>query len=259
MPWVETESLSFTARHDEVDTSCAQRILDALEDRRMRLEDDFENAPGDVTVVIHDNPAALSLAQPLIPLARWSSTPSARRYVAGWTMSRELHLLDDDWMARRAAGPDSLEALRGTAERLYTQLVIAANNPKLPPPWGPRHLATYYRWAWLVEGAAQHFAGQSSLFRPAVINRLREGERPSFPPSIRDALVLGGTVFDLLDRNEGREACVVLVSRLRKDGTEGNLETSFKARFREIEAAWRDHLAEMVGQPDPVTVERIDY
>ena len=259
MAWVETESLSFVARHDEADTACAQRILDGLEDRRLRLEDDFESAPGNVTVIIHDNPATLSLAQPLIPLARWSSAPAARRYVAGWTMTRELHVLDDDWMARRAAGPDSLEALRGTAERLYSQLSIASINSRLPPPWGPRHLTTYYRWAWLIEGAAQHFAGQSALFRPAVINRLREGERPSFPPSIRDSLVLGGTIFDLLDRNEGREACVALVSRLRKDGAAGNLELAFKARFRDIEAAWRDHLADIAGQPEQAARVRPDY
>lgn len=259
MPWVETQSLGFVARHDEADTTCAQRIIDALEDRRMRLEDVFGSAPGNVTVVIHDNPATLSLAQPLIPLARWSSAPSARRYVAGWTMAREIHLLDDDWVARRAAGPDSLEALRGTAERLYAQLAIAAINDQLPPPWGPRHLFTYYRWAWLIEGAAQHFAGQSALFKPAVINRLREGDRPSFPPSVRDALVLGGTVFDLLDRNEGREACVALVSRLRKDGPEGNLEMAFKARVRDVEAAWRDHLAEIAGQPEQAASSRPDY
>ena len=43
-------------------------------------------------------------------------------------MATELHVLNDAHMERRAAGDDSLEALRGTAERLYAQLVIAANN-----------------------------------------------------------------------------------------------------------------------------------
>ena len=36
-------------------------------------------------------------------------------------MSTELHVLNDFHMERRAAGDDSYEALRGTAERLYAQ------------------------------------------------------------------------------------------------------------------------------------------
>ena len=56
--------------------------------------------------------------------------------------------------------------------------------------WTPRRFLTYLRWAWLFEGAAQYFSGQVSLYRPAVITRLREGERPRFPPSRRDAILL---------------------------------------------------------------------
>ncbi len=44
--WVETESLSFTARHEEADEDSAQRTLDALEDLRLKLEDRFDDAPG---------------------------------------------------------------------------------------------------------------------------------------------------------------------------------------------------------------------
>ena len=64
MSWVQTESLSFAARHENVDEPSAQRILDGLEDLRLRLEDRFETAPGNVTVVLHDNPARL-LGQPM--------------------------------------------------------------------------------------------------------------------------------------------------------------------------------------------------
>ena len=55
-------------------------------------------------------------------------------------MATELHVLNDAYMERRAAGEDSREALRGTAERLYAQLVVASNNPQLPPSWAPRPL-----------------------------------------------------------------------------------------------------------------------
>jgi hypothetical protein len=112
--------------------------------------------------------------------------------------------------------------------------------------WTPRHFITYLRWAWLIEGAAQYFSGQTSLYRAAVITRLREGDRSSFPPTRRDALILGGTVFDLLDRTAGPDACVRMASRLHRQGPQGNLELAFEARMREIERAWRTHLDEIL-------------
>ncbi len=221
-------------------------MLDALEDLRLRLEDRFDAVPGDVTVILHDNPVWLSFAHPLLPAVRWSAAPAARRYLAGWPMDGEIHTLNDSWMERRSAGEDSLRALRGTAERMYCQIVLAANNTALPPMWTPRHFITYLRWAWLIEGAAQYFAGQTSYYRAAVITRLREGDRPAFPPSRRDALILGGTIFDLLDRHAGPDACVRMASRLHRLGARGNLELAFEARMRDIERAWRMHLDEIL-------------
>src|SRR3954447_18061632 len=234
MAWVETESLSFIARHESEDEADAQRILDALEDLRLHLEDRFEEAPGEITVVIHPNPGWLAAAHPFLPAARWAAAPSGRRYLAGWAMATELHVLNDEHADRRAAGEDSRRALRGTAERLYVQVVLGTSNPLLPPPWGPRRFGRYLRWAWLVEGGAQYFSGQVPLFRAAVIRRLREGKSPSFPPSPRDAMILGGTVFDLLDREVGRSSCELLVSRLNKRGAAGNLELAFDAPMAEI-------------------------
>jgi hypothetical protein len=246
MTWIETDSLSFTARHDDADLACAHRVLDSLEELRLRLEDRFDEVPGDVTVILHDNPAWLSAAHPLLPAVRWSAAPAARRYLAGWPMAGEIHTLNDDWMDRRSAGEDSLRALRGTAERMYTQIVLAANNEQLPPMWTPRRFFTYLHWAWMIEGAAQYFTGQVPLFRAAVITRLREGDRPVFPPNRRDALILGGTVFDLLDRHAGPDACARVASRLHREGPRGNLELAFEASMGEIERAWRMHLDEIL-------------
>jgi hypothetical protein len=241
---VQTDSLSFKARHDTGDAAYAERTLDRLEDLRLRLEERFERVPGGVTVVIHTNPAWLTMAHPFLPAARWSAAPAGRRYLAGWPMAGELHVLNDRHMDRRAAGEDSREALRGTPERLYAQLVLASNNPALPPSWTPRRFGRYLRWAWLVEGGAQYFARQAGLYRAAVIRRLREGSRPSFPPSRRDAVILGNTIFDLLEEERGPEACEVLVSRLRREGPLANLEAAFEARGGEIEDAWRTYLRE---------------
>ncbi len=250
MPWVETESLSFTARHDSGDSAFAERTLDRMEDLRLRLEERFEIVPGGVTVVVHTHPSWLTMAHPFLPAARWSAAPAGRRYLAGWAMATELHVLNDPHMERRAAGEDSREALRGTAERLYAQLVVAANNPDLPPSWTPRRFVRYLGWAWLVEGAAQYFSRQVGLYRAAVIRRLRESSRPSFPPSRRDAVLLGGTIFDLLETERGPEACEQLALRLRPGGAVRTLEAAFEARIGEIEDAWRGYLRAMV-KPEP--------
>jgi hypothetical protein len=254
--WVETHSLSFAARHEADDAECAQRTLDDLEDLRLRLEERFDEAPGEVTLVVHPAAAWLSAAHPFLPAARWAAAPAGRRYLAGWAMASELHVLNDHYMDRRAGGEDSQRALRGTAERLYVQLVLAANNEQLPPPWGPRRFARYLRWAWLIQGAGQYYAGQVPHFRAAVIRRMREGGPPSFPPSPRDAIILGGTVFDLLERRAGPDAADLLVSRLRKDGAQGNLELAFDESFAEIERLWRRHLREEVARAGPTRPRR---
>ena len=197
--------------------------------------------------MIHDNPAWLAAAHPLLPAVRMAAAPAGRRYLAGWPMKTELHVLNEQWTDQRAGGEDSERALRGTAERMYAIVVLAANNPDLPPLWTPRRFLRYLRWAWLIEGGAQSFAGQVPLFRPAVINRLRVGPPPSFPPSRRDAVILGGTIFDLLERHRGPEACEMLVPRLRRDGPRGNIELAFEASTREVEGVWREFVNETVG------------
>lgn len=246
MAWVETESLSFTARHESDDAASAQRTLDALEDARLALEERFDEAPGGITVVIHPTPGWLAAAHPFLPAARLAAAPAGRRYLAGWAMASELHVLNDRYLESRAAGEDSLAALHGTAVRLYAQIAIAANNRRLPPPWGPRRFVRYLRWAWLIEGGAQYFAGHVPRFRAAVNLRMRQGKPPAFPPSPRDAIVLGGTVFDLLERRRGPDACVLLISRLRREGARGSLELSFGSPFEEIEREWRRYLREDV-------------
>src|SRR6187549_3716785 len=149
MAWIETESLSFVARHEAQDSDSAQRTLDALEELRLRLEERFDEAPAGITVIVHPTPGWLAAAHPFLPAARLAAAPAGRRYLAGWATRTELHTLTDSALERRAGGPDSLRALLGTSERLYAQLVLAANNAKIPPPWGPRAFRRYLRWAWL--------------------------------------------------------------------------------------------------------------
>ena len=73
-----------------------------------------------------------------------------------------------------------------------------------------------------------------------VVLRIHERPAPSFPPGRRDALLLGGTVFDLLHREEGDEACLELA---RAPDPQQALERAFHGRpFRQTEQAWRSHL-----------------
>jgi hypothetical protein len=192
---------------------------------------------------MHPSPLELSMAQPWLPLARRATAPAARRYLAGWFNTNEIHVLANRALQKRASGlPESLEALRLAPMHEYVHLVVGANNPQLPPPFSPRSFARYLRWAWLAEGAATHFSGQAPLLRPAIVRRMREGRPPLFPPKARDAQLLGGTIFALVEESYGPTAAVELVSRLDAGGSNAAIERIFARRPREVEPDWRDYL-----------------
>jgi hypothetical protein len=245
MPWEETASETFVARHDARDSEDAQRVLAQLEHAREHLERRLDIRIEQFAVVLHGSPAQLDAAQPWLPIARRLVAPAARRYVVGWAGERELHVLAPRVLAHRASNVEgSLETLMLAPSALLARRAIAAGHPGLPPPFGPRRLARWQRWAWLVEGAAQWLSGQSRHVRPAVARRLREGPPPAFPPARPDALLLGGSVFDLLEREEGRPACVALARGPHPDGPRAALERAFHGRTaRHTEEAWRSHLA----------------
>jgi hypothetical protein len=248
--WLETPSDTFVARHDERDAPDVARVLAQLEYGRGRLERLLEVELGELAVVLHGSPAQLDAAQPWLPVQRRLTAPAARRYVVGWAAERELHVLAPRLLAQRASNVEgSLELLMLAPAALLARRYVAANHPGMPPPFGPRSFARWLRWAWLLEGAAQYFSGQVRHVRPAVTRRLRESGKPSFPPARRDAALLGGTVFDLLAREEGERACVALACGPHRDGARGALARAFGGRgVRHTEAAWRSHLARL-GEP----------
>ena len=169
MAWVETDSLSFSARHESEDADAAVAILERLEELRTRLDAVFESTPGEVSVVIHSRPWALALAHPWLPVARLLAAPAARRYMAGWFSTDEIHVLAPAALAERASRVEgSREALMLSPLHEYAHLVVGANNDELPPPFTTRTFARYVRWAWLCEGAATHFSGQGRHLRAAI-------------------------------------------------------------------------------------------
>jgi hypothetical protein len=252
LPWVETESPNFAARHELVDDEDVAGVLELLEGTRARLAEVFAVIPGDVEVVVHGSDAALAAAQPYLPLLRRMVAPAARRYLVGWFGSGSIHVLAPRVLiahASNVSGSREMNLLAPAA--LYAQLVVGVNNARLPPPFGPARFSRYVRWAWLQAGAGQWFAGQTAYARPAIARRLREGAEPDFPPGVRDAHLLGGTVFDLLAREEGDGACVALARGPHPDGAGGALARAFHGRpVRHTEATWRAHLARLAG-PEP--------
>jgi hypothetical protein len=246
--WVETASPSFTARHASAQTDDAEAVLDALEIHRARLEELYSRLPQNVTVVLHDSWLQLALARPYLPIARRLASPAARRYIAGWFAPAEVHVLAPNQLRAVAGGPDSLEALLLTPQRVYTMLVAGSDNPLLPPPVRLRTLSGMLRAPWLLEGIAQHLSGQVPLLRPALSIRLREGP-VRFPPSRRDAPLVAGVLFDLLARERGESACLRLARQPAKDPVEA-LHSAFGASTTELVSLWRAHL-ERIASPRP--------
>jgi hypothetical protein len=244
VPWEESHSPTFSARHDSSQRPEAAAVLESLEAFRGEVDELFERAPTDIAVVLHPRPAALTLAHPWLPLARMVAAPASRRYYAGWFSERDIHVLSPPALERRASKvPGSREALLLSPLHEYSHLVIGANNPDLPPPFSPAGFRRYVRWAWLCEGGAVWLSGQTPYLRAAIVRRLREGGRPEFPPSPGDAMLLGGTIFGMLEREAGPTAAAALAtSPLEEHGARAVLVNAFGRPLAGVERDWRAEL-----------------
>jgi hypothetical protein len=241
VPWEESHSPTFSARHDSSQRAEAAAVLESLEAFRVEVDGLFRRAPGDIAVVLHPRPAALTLAHPWLPLARVVAAPASRRYFAGWFTERDIHVLSPPALERRASKvPGSREALLLSPLHEYSHIVIGANNPDLPPPFSPSAFRRYVSWAWLAEGGAVWLSGQTPYLRAAIVRRLREGGRPEFPPSARDAMLLGGTIFGMLEDEGGADAAMALAtSPLDTQGPRSVLSEAFGRTLVSVERDWR--------------------
>jgi len=221
-------------------------VLQSLEAFREEVDGLFAHAPGDIAVVLHPRAAALTLAHPWLPLARTVAAPASRRYFAGWFTEADIHVLSSPALERRASKvPGSREALLLSPLHEYSHLVIGANNPDLPPPFSLAAFRRYVRWAWLCEGAATWLSGQAPHLRAAIVRRLREGGRPAFPPEPRDAMLLGGTVFGLLEQEHGARRAAALATSDLERGPRSVLVDAFGRQLAGVEQDWRELLASL--------------
>ncbi len=243
MSWSELHSPSFSARFDSSEHDDAVRVLSELEQFRDELGALFDLPDDEVAVVLHPRPYALALAHPWLPLARRAAAPASRRYFAGWFGEREIHVLSPAALEQRASRSEgSREALLLSPQHEYAHVVIGANNAELPPPFSPRSFRRYLRWAWLAEGAAAHFCGQTEHLRAAIVRRLHEEGRPQFPPAARDAQLLGGTLFALLELEAGPRATAALATSPLGGGPRALLHEAFGRSAAAVERDWRDWL-----------------
>jgi hypothetical protein len=254
VPWVETPSLSFTARHEASQSDDALAVLEDLEQHRAHLEELLPRVPSSVTVILHDSLLQLLFASPLLGATRRLASRAARRYMVGWYRTGEVHTLSAPALRELSAGPDSERALLLSPRRAYTGLAIGTNNPLLPPPARAGSLMRLVREAWLAEGAAQHFSGQVAFMRAAIATRLREGA-VRFPPGVRDAGLVAGTLFDLLQREQGERACVRLATHPATSPRDA-LESAFGRPLAETEATWREHIEDLATPAPAVSPVR---
>jgi hypothetical protein len=187
----------------------------------------------------------------------WTLTaPAARRYLAGWYSRGEVHALTPRFLRDRASAvPGSREMLARTPAALYVRLAVGTANRSLPPPFTPRGMRRLLGALWLAEGAGQFLGGQTPHARPAIARRLREGGRPNFPPGPRDASLLGGTVLDLLAREQSIETVAKLAVRANPQGATASLREAFRRPLGQVETDWRSHLARMT-EDRPRDVQR---
>ena len=184
--------------------------LAALEVLRDDLAGRFDTLPGEVAVVIHPRLAA---SRSPIRGCRSRGRPPPRRAA----LLRGLVRLHRDPRTRaacpRAAGVEVPGRARRSARACTTstRTWCSARQPDLPPPFTRAASGATCAGPGCAR-ARPRGSGQVHL-RAAIVRRLREGKAPSFPPSARDAFLLGGTLFDLLEGEAGSRAAAALATR----------------------------------------------
>ena len=199
----------------------------------------------------------LALTNPL--LAVGVAGDGARRPAATWpagTAARELHMLAPARLRARASNvPGHRRDARASGACLYARRVIIAR----PTATCARVMALIrlpreLRWAWLLEGAARWFGGQTALCasgdRAAPARGWRAGAI-RFPPGLRDCPAArrhGDRPAG--PRAGGARPPSALSCRLHPQGPRAALVEAFGGRsIVHTESTWRSHLSRLAAAP----------
>ena len=191
MPWVETTSLSFTARHESAHDGRRARRCSRRSRRIARASRSCSRgSPGTSRSCCTTRALQLG-ARPALPSTR-PAPRLARRRAATWPAGsrRARCTCSRREVLRALAGGPGLARGADAArpQRVYTMLVVGEQQPAAAAavPAGARSRTTA-RVAWLAEGAAQYFSGQVPLLRAAIATRLRARAASTSRPRARDA------------------------------------------------------------------------
>ena len=178
VPWVETPSLSFTARHEASQADDALAVLEDLEQHRGTAGGAAAARAGER----HGGPARLTAPAAVREPAAGGHAPTrlaGRAPVHGGLVPEPARCTP----SRRRRCARSPRA-RTPSARCCSALAAPTRRWRSAPttrccrlPRAPARCCALLREAWLPEGAAQHFAGQVPFLRAAIATRLRAGRR----------------------------------------------------------------------------------
>ena len=140
MPWTESSSAHFEARHEASDERGAAAVLELLETHAAsRSRRVFPRIPEEVAVVMHAG-TRCALARGAAAAARLGRERRDLAALPRGLVRRRARCTCSPRAAlerRASAVPDSRDMLMLTPAALYAQLVVATNNRRLPPPLRP--------------------------------------------------------------------------------------------------------------------------
>ena len=233
MAWVESLSESFSARHESAHARQAGEVLEDLEEFRESLSSLFEVIPVEIAVVMHARSIALSLAHPWLPLARRVAAPASRRYFAGWFAEHEIHVLAPSALERRASAVPGSQ--RGAAAHAAPRVRASRARRQQPGPPAP----VLDRALPPVRALGMALRGRRRLARrarprcsvPRSCAGCARAGAPSSRPRPSDAMLLGGTLFSMLEEERGVHVAAALATSPLERGARGLIAEAFDRRW----------------------------
>jgi hypothetical protein len=216
--WTESTSNLFRVRFDDDSRTEVEELVHVLETYAARLEAHGLVLPPHPTVVVHPTAMSLALAQPAYLAAIAMTETHGRKYLASWASGHTLHLVAPHRLMR---GTESHITLRDAMERApacgLAHLALGHANPGLTLQRALRRRA----WFWLAWGAGQTLVGQVPMLASVIALRRKERRALSLTPPMRDAVVLGGSIVELVLRQRGLTGLVHLLREPLPPSPEG--------------------------------------
>ncbi|MFT4034584.1 MAG: hypothetical protein QM679_03300 [Patulibacter sp.] len=195
-------------RFDDDARTEVEELVHVLETVAARLDAHGLRLPPHPTIVVHPTALSLALAQPAYVAALALTETHGRRYLSSWASGSTLHLIAPGRLTRGAGGHVSLrDAMERAPACGLAHLALGHVNPGLTLQRALRRRD----WFWLAWGAGQSLVGQVPMLASVIALRRKERRHLAVPPVMRDAVVLGGSLVELVRRERGLTALAHLL------------------------------------------------